>query len=693
MTLVSRIRDAGKVLFGRKKSYGINQAWLSGQFKGDVGARLGSDPLTNAYESCATAYACIDRISKDVAGVPLLFLSDPGDYQSKVADSDPVRQVFMRPMKGLTTRRMIGWSVMMRQLRGEMIWHVDLAGRRPRSIMPLNDPRDWVELVNDKGVYRWTRKLGEGRVETYDADEIIWSGQDNPSNPYRGVSPLRAAARSLDIDVYGRTLIADMIRRGGERGLVLSTDISLQDEQYDQLLQNLARRRPGSGKATNDMIFDNGLKLENPDLTKEDIDTLAWLNNAKDDICAVYGMAPVMIGDDDAAQYKSAPEAVKMYWQQTITPLIRSLEDAWDRYFVTDNGHRCYVRFDLSQVQALQEDEQEKISVARVAYDMGASFGAVNERYSLGFSDEAVSEADALGYLRVPTAAAEDGQTEPAKSIHKHRGLSNEIIRKRAADPVFRFARERRRANIERSTWNSYKRLAGEYREFTVAIARDVLGEYGITERAANEIARALYEKQSQFADDLVKATEPGHLEALKIGRASIQEIVDGKAMPWHDRVKLLSGITDADAVMSRRGSYIRENIATALIDQVNDAVRDLVATAGESGESVGWVTSRLGDVWAGWSRGHAATIARTEIGTMYNMGRVDEMYQQGFDHHEWLASIDEATRESHISANEEVRRVGYERFSNGLLYPQDPNGPADEVINCRCETIPVVKD
>ena len=67
-------------------------------------------------------------------------------------------------------------------------------------------------------------------------------------------------------------------------------------------------------------------------------------------------------------------------------------------------------------------------------------------------------------------------------------------------------------------------------------------------------------------------------------------------------------------------------------------------------------------------------------------------MAEQQFTKHEWVTSIDESTRESHADQDAQVVRIG-SRFDNGLSYPQETGAPAEDVINCRCETIPVVED
>lgn len=51
-----------------------------------------------------------------------------------------------------------------------------------------------------------------------------------------------------------------------------------------------------------------------------------------------------------------------------------------------------------------------------------------------------------------------------------------------------------------------------------------------------------------------------------------------------------------------------------------------------------------------------------------------------------WVATKDERTRASHADLDGEI--VDYDKpFSNDLMYPGDPSGPAVEVYNCRCTT------
>lgn len=104
------------------------------------------------------------------------------------------------------------------------------------------------------------------------------------------------------------------------------------------------------------------------------------------------------------------------------------------------------------------------------------------------------------------------------------------------------------------------------------------------------------------------------------------------------------------------------------------------------------------GDV-ASW-RGRAVTIARTEALSAYNGGKFASFVSLakstgGTSGYEkiWLATHDRRTRHTHTAAGGgDLQRVPLlEPFTIGgapMMYPGDPEGPADETINCRCSIL-----
>ena len=81
-------------------------------------------------------------------------------------------------------------------------------------------------------------------------------------------------------------------------------------------------------------------------------------------------------------------------------------------------------------------------------------------------------------------------------------------------------------------------------------------------------------------------------------------------------------------------------------------------------------------------------TIARTE-GHRIQIEAADHAQHQAKEKgadivKSWDSTLDGNTRDSHRMVDGEIRELD-EKFSNGLMYPSDSHGSAEEVINCRC--------
>lgn len=110
-------------------------------------------------------------------------------------------------------------------------------------------------------------------------------------------------------------------------------------------------------------------------------------------------------------------------------------------------------------------------------------------------------------------------------------------------------------------------------------------------------------------------------------------------------------------------------------------------------GESVKRIANRTEHLF-GKNEAAAVRAARTAVTGAENAGRVSSYKRAerlGIKmKQEWLATIDVRTRSSHRQLDGEKIEVG-EKFSNGLRFPGDPDGPGSEVYNCRCTLIAAV--
>ena len=119
------------------------------------------------------------------------------------------------------------------------------------------------------------------------------------------------------------------------------------------------------------------------------------------------------------------------------------------------------------------------------------------------------------------------------------------------------------------------------------------------------------------------------------------------------------------------------------------------LATGLLQGENITKLAKRMEKV-LNVSHNSSITMARTETTRIEGSARMDSFQfakTKGIKvKKEWISTIDKRTRKSHRRLMGEVRDLD-QKFSNGLMYPGDPNGKAEEVIKCRCTMVSKLVD
>lgn len=107
-------------------------------------------------------------------------------------------------------------------------------------------------------------------------------------------------------------------------------------------------------------------------------------------------------------------------------------------------------------------------------------------------------------------------------------------------------------------------------------------------------------------------------------------------------------------------------------------------------GESIPKIAKRLENVFGKNERGWLNN-ARTAMTMAENQGRqssYEQMEEDGIElGKQWIATHDRRVRKSHQHIDGEIVKVK-EEFSNGLMYPGDPDGDPEEVYGCRCTMV-----
>jgi SPP1 gp7 family putative phage head morphogenesis protein len=86
--------------------------------------------------------------------------------------------------------------------------------------------------------------------------------------------------------------------------------------------------------------------------------------------------------------------------------------------------------------------------------------------------------------------------------------------------------------------------------------------------------------------------------------------------------------------------------------------------------------------------------IARTETTRAANQGAITLYDKWGVKRKEWLSTMDDRTRDTHLNVNGQIVNVDTPfTLSNGveIMQPGDSKAPLSETAACRCTVLPII--
>lgn len=148
-----------------------------------------------------------------------------------------------------------------------------------------------------------------------------------------------------------------------------------------------------------------------------------------------------------------------------------------------------------------------------------------------------------------------------------------------------------------------------------------------------------------------------------------------------------------------------RENRLSQVPGEVFGLVSQVIDSATVNGATIPDVTAQVEQLFGDTSvpkwKNRARTVARTEVVGAYN-GGLHDAFTMIVDNdpgtewmHRWLATDDQRTRPDHVDADGQLQPFGHPFTVGGfqMMHPHDPDGPPQEVINCRCVELLEIKN
>lgn len=576
-----------------------------------------------------------------------------------------------------------------KKLAGDAFWLIEGQGLNITNIFILPPDKITIKVGKVEGGakiidgYNYQDTISGKRVnEDYETEDIIHFKAPNPSNYFRGLGAVEAAADAIDTDWMAIEANNALFKRGLIGNFILATENKITPEQMKQLRAEFQASYGGVQNAFKVPILGGGLEPKSVQLTNKEMEFIAQQEWVRDKIASIFGNNKAVLGITDDVNRANA-EATIMSWRRTtIRAEMKQITDTLNEFLVPRFGTNLLLGFK----ETVEEDETSDIANAKEL--ILANIITPNEaRERLGI-DPIMGGDELRQSLLIP---------QIPKSL-KHVNYDRIV----------------RRANLYEKALK-YRSV----KEMTKPIARRLIKGRKKVKGFSNDQIQAYYNKQirlveaqerifqqriEKFIDRLVdKALAELPNEVAEMQNKQLFDESDEIVQATLDFTPLLTEVATAagNQALDLIGSdkpYLPTNIrglikqrvelfATSMVRTDREKLIDIITEGMRSGQSIPNIRRSITDTFSEYSKMQAERITRTEVLRASNQAALDAWEQSGVvEGKQWLV----APGADEECAVYDGKIVGLSRnFYDGQTEFEDGDPPLHP--NCRCTVIPVL--
>jgi len=651
---------------------------------------LDAAKYAKSYSLAVWAFVCIRTIAENAASVPLRFYRESGDERKEITSGRMV-DLFSTVNPFMSYRDLIESTAAFLQIDGNAYWILE-GGENPTEIFPVHPYR--MKIVPDKidfiAGYLYERN---GKKIGFIPEDVVHFKNFHAEDEYYGLSPMKVARTTLTTDWFARRSNKELFKNTHRPGALLETDETMETKVRNRLKKDWNLAHQGVANWHKLVVLEGGLKYKDTILKPKDLEFLQMMNMNREEVCAIFRVPPAVVGIFRYANYANSREQMKMFWVNTILPLLRKVADKLNERLIPFMEKGAFCEFDTSEIQELQADQKEVAETVGGLVDRGIfTINEVRHEYynkpPVGWGDEpqakpTLSLPAGVGSLslidnRAPGKSkdAEDPPTEEEKAIWHI--FDKELTREEEGFKplVVAFMEQQKDRILRKLDSEGEDWLATIKRKYKKKVKRG--SQFKVGEHDLERIFAILQESEL-FTD----ATRQYLLSMIqRIGNDTLVNLGIGANFVMDEAAELWLRTKIQRFVRS-----VNETTRRQLANIITDALKQEY-TIREISQQIADHLDRTRDY-------RSDRIARTEVIGHHNFAVWKGMVESGVVlTKKWIATDDDRVRDTH---GQEFGAHGQEKpllepFEVGgalLMFPGDSQeGFPEEVINCRCTLV-----
>ncbi|MHC2315159.1 HK97 family phage portal protein [Bradyrhizobium diazoefficiens] len=357
------------------------------------------------YEQNPIVYACISRIAEACSSVKLEVHKLDSQGNKTVLNNHKVLDLLKRPNPTQTWVDFIIELIAWHRVAGE-VFILRLPEKGPAAELYCLDP-SMIQVERDANgsavptayVYGTgpNKRTFPVNIATGES-QVLHIKTFNPSDPFRGLPPMKPAARAIDTHNHGAQWNSNLLLNGARPSGIVEFASTVADSVLSQMREFFKKAWQGVVNAGNIPILTGGAKFTPLSHTPKDMDFEKSMGEAAKNVALVFGV-PLPLVTMEASTFSNMDAAYERLWIDTVMPLLGSILGALTNFLMPLYGSGSssveILAYNADSVPAL-EPRRTRLFTRMQAAVVGSLITPNEARAEMGFEDVKTDGANSL---------------------------------------------------------------------------------------------------------------------------------------------------------------------------------------------------------------------------------------------------------------------------------------------------------
>ena len=394
-----------------EKAPGMEEAMFQPYSLGGQLSNITPSDYISAYGQVGWVFACVSRIASAVAETNWKLYKIKDNKEREEIINHPILSLFDFVNEYHTGMEMMEQTQTFIDLTGEAFWLIikDRANR-PAELWVINPNKIKVVPHSNEYIAGYVYVNGQTQIPLEKSD-IIHIKMPNPSNPYRGQSPIASIMSDIEAEKFSSQYNKSFFQNSAEPAGVIQFEGTLTDSQYERLRYQWNQQHQGVSRSHKVAILEGGASWQEKTISQRDMQFKDLRLMNRDVILGAYGMPMHILGISESVNRANAEAAEYTFARWVLKPRLQRIRAKVNEQFVPMFGEKFYFDFD----SPVPEDIARNLSVA----DQGFKSGYItrNEaRHLVGLGEVRNGDVFMMPLASMPETVARQKEIQPVET-------------------------------------------------------------------------------------------------------------------------------------------------------------------------------------------------------------------------------------------------------------------------------------